>query len=160
MNRTELITKIYKNRALCTFLRVIDALSVLLCAIALITVLAFDIIKADYYSVLATALTLGVPFVLVSLARKILSFPRPFEVYDFEFDVKHKGGAFPSRHAYSAFAIGTHLLFVNIPLGAVVLLLGAVISVVRVLLGFHFVRDVLTGGVIGIVGAIIGTWLF
>ena len=160
MNRAELISKIYKNRALCAFLHAVDALSVFLCAIALITVLAFDIATADYYSLLSAVLTLGVPFVFVSLIRRILSFPRPFEVYSLGVDIKHRGGSFPSRHAYSAFAIGTYLVFVNIPLGIAVLSLGVIISVVRVLLGLHFVRDVLTGGAIGVVGAIIGALIF
>lgn len=160
MKREELTQRIYKNRALCTALRLVDAVSVILCATLLLTVLVSDFIDSDYYSIVATALTLGVPFVFVSLLRRILSFPRPFEIYDFGIDIKHKGGSFPSRHAYSAFAIGTYLSFVNMTLGVTVLLLGVVISAVRVLLGLHFVRDVFAGGAIGITGALIGAFVF
>ena len=160
MKRVELITNIYKRRRLVIALRAVDATAVLLAAAALGVELLLRLIGGDFYTALYAAISLGVPFVLVSVLRRTLSLPRPYEVYDFGASIKHSGGSFPSRHAYSAFAIGSYLLFLNLPLGIAVLVLGALISASRVLLGLHFVRDVLAGAVIGVVAAIIGALIF
>ena len=57
---------------------------------------------------------LGIPFVLVSLMRRYIGAPRPYEVYDF-FENRPKDSeknSFPSRHAFSIFAIGVATWFV------------------------------------------------
>ena len=101
---------------------------------------------------------LGVPFVLVSIMRKIVGAPRPYEIYDF-YEKKPKESeknSFPSRHAFSIFAIGTITVFTYPISGAVLLFLGLLLCVCRVLLGYHFVRDVLCGGLIGVFSSLIG----
>lgn len=101
---------------------------------------------------------LGIPFVLVSLLRHFINAPRPYELYGFyNTPPKNKRGrSFPSRHAFSAFAIGT-LLCAYIPaLGVIILFLGLILCALRVLLGIHFVRDVLAGALIGIISSLIG----
>ena len=70
------------------------------------------------------------------------------------------GSSFPSRHAFSAFAIAVALLPEFMPLGIVLLAFGTALCAVRVLLGLHFVRDVVAGAVIGIVASVIGLLIF
>ena len=120
-----------------------------------------------YFATDSTALllgciaTLGVPFGLVTLLRRVINAPRPYEVYEF-FDepVENKSGeSFPSRHCFSIFAIGTLCLFASVPVGIFTLALGVVLCFCRVALGFHFVRDVVTGGIIGIISSLIGGFI-
>ena len=107
-------------------------------------------------------ITLGVPFLLVTLLRKKLNAPRPYEIYDFyPTPPKNKKGlSFPSRHAFSAFAIGTYLAFVSPLLGGILLATSTLMCVARVLLGIHFIRDVLCGALIGTVATLIGKFIF
>ena len=103
-------------------------------------------------------ITLVVPFLLVSLLRKVVNAPRPYEIYEF-FDAPPKnksGNSFPSRHCFSIFAIGTLCLFVLFPLGLITLVFGLLLCFCRVALGLHFVRDVACGAVIGVISSIIG----
>ena len=103
-----------------------------------------------------------VPFVIVSLMRKFINAPRPYEVYDFfAAPPKSKSGlSFPSRHAFSAFVIGTALLYHSLWAGIVVLALGTALAVCRVLLGIHFIRDVICGSAIGVISAVLGNLIF
>jgi membrane-associated phospholipid phosphatase len=84
------------------------------------------------------------------------------ELYDFyKVSPKKKGGmSFPSRHAYSAFAIGTALCFESPLLGGILLLFSVLMCFARVLLGIHFLRDVLTGALVGTLSVLIGTFIF
>ena len=101
---------------------------------------------------------LGVPFLLVSLLRKLINAPRPYELYDFsENPPKAKSGdSFPSRHAFSIFAIATLVLPLNLPVGIILFAFGVLMCLCRVALGIHFVRDVVAGSLIGIIGSILG----
>ena len=102
---------------------------------------------------------LGIPFCLVSLLRKYIGAPRPYEIYDF-YEKKPKESeknSFPSRHAFSIFAIGTLICFSYPTFGIVLILLGVVLCVCRVLLGYHFIRDVLAGALIGVTSSLIGS---
>ena len=84
--------------------------------------------------------------------------PRPYELYDF-YENKPKereGRSFPSRHAYSAFVIATIAFAYSIPLGIGLVLLGIALAVSRVLLGIHFIRDVVCGAIVGVISGLIG----
>ena len=100
----------------------------------------------------------GVPFVIVTLARRFINAPRPYELYSFyELAPKKKrGSSFPSRHAFSVFVIGTVMAFAYPILGAVTLTLGLVLCTLRVLCGIHFIRDVVTGALLGALSGVIG----
>ncbi len=101
-----------------------------------------------------------VPFVGVTVFRNIVGAPRPSELYDLsslgEWEPKKKNRSFPSRHVFSSFAIGTALCFVQPIVGAVVLVLGVALGACRVLLGYHFPRDVVAGGLIGAISGVVG----
>ena len=130
------------------------------CALAVFS-FGFMLIQA-LLSVPITALMilliLGPPFVLVSLLRRLINAPRPYEAEDFSGPVpkKKSGRSFPSRHAFSIFAIGTLCLFFSLPLGVLTLVFGVFLCFCRVALGIHFVRDVLCGAISGILTSIIG----
>ena len=108
------------------------------------------------------ALTCGVPFLLLSAARTRLDLPRPYEVYGLEplLPREGKGKSFPSRHVFSIFVIGTSLLFLVPWEGAALLILGVLLSAIRLLAGLHFERDVLAGAAIGVLSGVAGcAWL-
>ena len=103
----------------------------------------------------------ALPFLLISLFRRVMDAPRPYEVYDLsELGIdrpkRKEGRSFPSRHVFSAFLIGTLLFAYLPPLGGAVLSLGALLAVLRVLLAIHFVRDVVVGAIFGTVSGVIG----
>ena len=102
-------------------------------------------------------LALGLAFVIVSVVRRLINAPRPYQLYDFFVKPprERRGNSFPSRHAFSAFAIGTFCLFVNPFVGGLTLLFGLVMCVCRVALGIHFVRDVVCGALIGVVSSVV-----
>ena len=102
---------------------------------------------------------LAIPFVIVSFTRRLVNAKRPYEVYDF-YEQRPKGRSgcsFPSRHAFSAFAIGTICLFVYPVLGIFTLVISGMMCVCRVLLGIHFIRDVIGGAIVGVLSSLIGT---
>ena len=66
------------------------------------------------------------------------------------------GRSFPSRHVFSAFLIGTLWGMYSPPVCALVILLGVILAVERVLLGIHFIKDVICGAIIGVLSGFIG----
>ena len=100
----------------------------------------------------------GIPFILVDVFRRIINAKRPYELYDFYEcpPKKREGRSFPSRHAYSAFVIATLAFAFSIPAGIVMACLGLALCVSRVLLGIHFIRDVLCGAAVGIIAGVLG----
>lgn len=100
----------------------------------------------------------AVSFVLVSLLRYFLNFPRPYEKIEGLtplYEKKTKGKSFPSRHTFSAFCIATTTLYFNENLGLFVFLVAAILGVCRVLSGVHYIRDVVVGAIIGaLLGAV------
>lgn len=95
----------------------------------------------------------GLPFFAVSLLRKVINAPRPYELSElFEIPPKDtKGRSFPSRHAYSAFSVLVPFLAVNTELGIGFLVIAVLMCIARVLLGYHFIRDVAAGGLMGLI---------
>ena len=105
----------------------------------------------------------GIPFVLVSILRHIASAPRPYEIFpNFgKYGIRTRGGdSFPSRHVFSAFVIGVAGMLFSAVIGSIVLVLGVAIGACRVLLGIHFLRDVIAGALIGAASGLIGLWIF
>jgi len=118
--------------------------------------------RESWTKALKLALICGVPFCVISLLRKGLNWPRPYEVYRIDplIDKDTKGESFPSRHVFSIFVIGTSFLYLYPVLGICLLLMGCVLAAVRVLTGVHFTRDVLAGAALGIFSAVIGFHIF
>lgn len=103
-------------------------------------------------------LTCGIPFVLLSAARNVLNKPRPYEVYEMQPLLPREGSgkSFPSRHVFSIFVIGGCFLYLEPTIGAVLLVLGVLLAIVRVLAGLHFEKDVICGAILGLLSAFIG----
>lgn len=136
-------------------------------AATVLSVLAFGYLsilalRESAIAFLELCIILGVPFLAVTVIRKAINAPRPYEIYDFygEAPKKKRGHSFPSRHAYSAFAIGTFLCFESPLLGGILLLFALGMCTARVLLGIHFIRDVLTGALVGAVSTLLSKLIF
>ena len=48
---------------------------------------------------------------------------------------------------------------IDVMIGAIMLVLGAILAAIRVIGGVHFIRDVAAGAVLGILGGIVGYYL-
>lgn len=112
----------------------------------------------EWWDAAIAAASAALGYLAVTVARKLFNYPRPYEFYDF-YTVKpreKRGESFPSRHCYSAFVITTLSLLVSPFVSLGLLVLACLIAVTRVLLGIHFVHDVLCGGAVGVVFGALG----
>lgn len=172
MKRAErLLRSVYERKRLGHALYIFSFGVSILVALVFVGYLAhLAVAERDFREIFRLVFTTGVPFFAVGLARRIIGAPRPYEVYSFyeecpkrrffgKADDSRDGASFPSRHAYSAFVISTALFFVSpwcaTALGALAILMCAC----RVLLGIHFIRDVLAGALIGILAGTLGELL-
>ena len=103
----------------------------------------------------------GISFLLVSLVRVLLDFPRPYEEIAIEPLVKKDtlGKSFPSRHTFSTFVIAVTVFYFWPVWGILTGIAGALLATARVLGGVHFLRDVIAGAAIGIGCGIIGFYV-
>ena len=167
----ELLIKVYENKRLSVFLKILSHVAVAVSVVAYALMLFTAVLCActwpeednPWISVLvAFIVSTVVPFVIVTLVRKRINAPRPYELYDF-YEVKPKnkyGCSYPSRHVFSAFVIATLAYGVYSPiLGIPLFILGIALALSRVLLGIHFTRDVVAGALIGIISGLIGILL-
>ena len=152
-----LMRSVVNNKRLVGLMKIFCHFTSALCVIGF-GYLCFSFYTISLFSLIGLLVTLGAPFALVSLMRRFINAKRPYEIYDFFVDPPKakKGHSFPSRHAFSAFAIGTVALFVSLPIGILILFLGCSMCICRVALGIHFVRDVVGGAIIGVVTSLIG----
>lgn len=102
-----------------------------------------------------TVIIPGAAFVILSLVRKKLNRPRPYEVWNIQpLLVKDtKGQSMPSRHTFSASLISGCVWIYYPRLGALLLVLSMLLALCRVLGGVHFPRDVIVGYLLGLVSA-------
>ncbi len=112
----------------------------------------------NYPEILKALLVPLISFIVLSIIRRLLNFPRPYEKYDIKplYEKKTKGCSFPSRHTFSAFIIAFAVLPINIPLGILLTILSIVLAVTRVLCGIHFIKDVVAGFLFAVISAICG----
>lgn len=100
----------------------------------------------------------GISLILLTIIRKYINAPRPYEKYDIDPIIKKdtKGKSFPSRHVFSIFVIAGTLYNISATIGMFLIFLGILLALVRVIGGVHFPKDVIFGALIGIVSSIIG----
>lgn len=93
----------------------------------------------------------AVGFVAVSFFRRRFNAPRPYECCAIAPLIARDGAgkSFPSRHAFSAFAIAASWFAASAPVAVVLLVAAVVLAICRVLGGVHFPRDVVVGALIG-----------
>ncbi len=97
----------------------------------------------------------GIPaaaFGLVSLFRRRFNAPRPYECCAFTPLIPREGAgrSFPSRHAFSAFAIATCWFVASAPVAVALMACAGALGWCRVLGGVHFPRDIVAGALAGI----------
>ena len=96
-------------------------------------------------------------FVILSLLRKKLNAPRPYEVWEIVplLDRDSHGQSMPSRHVFSATIISMVCLHISPTIGMACLTLSAFLGLVRVLGGVHYPKDVVVGYACGLVWGVI-----
>ena len=152
-----LLRKIYQMPKLYKALIIISKLIVLVTLPAFI-LLVWHNYTASPICAITVCVICGMPFAVVTLLRRMIDLPRPYEIYDFyEVAPKNKKGkSFPSRHAFSIFIIATVMLLSYPAVAALLFALGVLLSVCRVLTGIHFVRDVVTGALLCVISGGLG----
>lgn len=111
---------------------------------------------------LKTILVPAVSFVFITVIRKIINAPRPYEKFGIPpvIEKDTKGKSFPSRHVFSVFIIAVTIFYSHPGAGILIGLIGVSMAVIRVLGGVHEVRDVVAGAVIGLLCGVVGFYLF
>ena len=96
-------------------------------------------------------------FVILSLLRKKINAPRPYEEWGIKplLDRDSPGQSMPSRHVFSATIISMACLHASLSAGVILLVLSALLGLVRVLGGVHFPKDVVVGYICGLVWGVI-----
>lgn len=158
----ELLKKVYASKKATLTLKIISHASVLASVTAFAFMLAYTYFNAPLSDVAALALSAGIPFVAVSVIRRLINAPRPYELYAF-YETKPKdkrGSSFPSRHVFSAFLIAVLSVEMSIYVCIALFTVGVMLAVSRVLLGIHFVRDAVAGAAVGILSGILGILIF
>lgn len=152
-----LLYSVYLNKKLSRTLKIISYVIVAVCVGVFAVALALALYNDTLLGIKLIAVT-AIPFLAVSLMRRIINAKRPYEILPFyeEAPKSKRGQSFPSRHVFSCFIIATTLVFYNLAVGVGLMLLGAFLGVFRVLLGIHFIRDVVAGALSGAVCGVIG----
>ena len=103
----------------------------------------------------------AVSFVVVTLFRKIVNEPRPYEKYDLPpvIDKDTGGKSFPSRHVFSVFIIAMTIFYEHSGAGVLLGIIGLLLGIVRVLVGVHEPKDIIVGALAGIVCGIVGYYV-
>lgn len=134
--------------------RILNDLNVFLTGITFLAypeLLIVLLIRGDR-RLIPAALVPGTAFALVTLLRRAVNAPRPYEALDIAPLIQRdsKGKSFPSRHIFSIFVIAMTFLNILPALGVFFLLCGTVLAAIRVIGGVHFPRDVIAGALAGI----------
>ena len=156
----KLLRYVYERKKLSRTLRLVSHGA----AFAAFLAFCFVVIRTALLSPLSAfkfCAIIGSSYVVVSAVRRFIDAPRPYEIYDFyENAPKSKEGvSFPSRHTFSIFAIATAVAPTAPIVATVLAILGLLLAVSRVLLGIHFIRDVLCGALLGIISSVIGLFI-
>ena len=96
-------------------------------------------------------------FVILSLLRKKINAPRPYEIWEIVplLDRDSPGQSMPSRHVFSATIISMACLHASLSVGLILLILSAILGLVRVLGGVHYPKDVVVGYICALVWGVI-----
>ena len=91
-------------------------------------------------------------FVILSFLRKKINAPRPYEEWTVKplLDRDSPGQSMPSRHVFSATIISMACLHASLSVGVILLVLSALLGLVRVSGGVHYLKDVVVGYICGL----------
>ena len=95
----------------------------------------------------AAILIPGTGFVLLTLVRKAINRPRPYEALDINPIIKKdtKGNSMPSRHVFSMTEIAMTAFLLSPAVGGVLLFFSFTLAFIRVVGGVHYPTDVAAG---------------
>ena len=139
-------------------MRIFNRLMTVLMTLAYLTLLGTNFVsKGVGQDLAAYILVPALGFVLLTLVRKWINQPRPYETWEIVplLDKDSSGHSMPSRHVFSATIISMACLHANLPLGLVLLVFSALLGLVRVLGGVHYSKDVLVGYACGLLWGIL-----
>ena len=156
---------IKKNSGLVTALKRLDKAITCITILLYVTLLVVGVtlIPEDKGELLYQSILVpGVSFVLVSLFRKNISFPRPYEVYNFvpALEKDTVGKSFPSRHTFSIFMIAFAWGRFSVTVCHVIIVLGVCLATIRVIGGVHFIRDVVAGAAMALIISVLCYGIF
>ena len=146
-------SSLLRHPQLLQLMRVFNRIMTVLMPLAYLTLLGSNFIskglEQDLYAYISVP-ALG--FVLLTLVRKWINQPRPYETWEIVplLDKDSSGNSMPSRHVFSATIISMACMHPNLPVGLVLLVLSALLGLVRVLGGVHYPKDVLVGYACGL----------
>lgn len=147
-----------RHPQLLQLMRVFNRMMTVLMPLAYLTLLGTNYIsKGLGQDLYAYILVPASGFVLLTLVRKWINQPRPYEAWEIIplLDKDSAGNSMPSRHVFSATIISMACLHANLLVGLVLLVLSAFLGLVRVLGGVHYLKDVLVGYVCGLLWGIL-----
>ena len=103
----------------------------------------------------------AVSFVCLSVVRKIINVPRPYEKFDIPpvLEKDTTGKSFPSRHVFSVFMIAMTVFYEHPGAGILLGIIGLLLGIVRVAVGVHEPKDIVAGAIAGIACGLIGYYV-
>ena len=160
MNQKLLAEKISVKKGLCSFIRVSDAVLTVSVYISFVAIVMYEF-SSGVRGAICTVVVCAIPFLVLSFFRRMLNFPRPYEVYGFSplIDRKTVGKSFPSRHAFSSTVIACIAFKISVAMGVCLAVVSLLICVVRYVSGLHFLRDLMCGAIIGLTSGIMGLFI-
>ncbi len=152
-----------EHKMLTCILHMLNQILTMLVFIAYPVLLIYFFVQKDFDVSRAIIVPLNA-FIILSLVRYLVARERPYEKFETPPAVskKTKGKSFPSRHVFSVFVIAMTYFCLSPWWGFGVILMGVgvLLAAVRVLMGVHFISDVIAGAVVGILAGVIGYILF
>ena len=113
-----------------------------------------DSMPASFHPLLIPCIAVpGIGFLVVSIIRKTVNAPRPYEALDISpIIIKDtRGQSFPSKHVFSSFCIAMCWLAYCPPVGCILLACSTLIAAIRVIGGVHWPRDVFAAVLLGVI---------
>ena len=151
-------SSLLRHPQLLQLMRVFNRMMTVLMPLAYLTLLGTNFVgKGVWKDLSAYILVPAFGFLLLTLVRKWINQPRPYETWEIVplLDKDSSGNSMPSRHVFSATIISMACLHANLPVGLILLVLSALLGLVRVLGGVHYPKDVLAGYACGLLWGIL-----
>ena len=151
-------SSLLRHPHLLQLMRVFNRMMTVLMPLVYMTLLGTSFISKGLGQDLAAYILVpALGFVLLTLVRKWINQPRPYETWRIAplLDKDSSGHSMPSRHIFSATIISMACLHANLPVGLILLVFSALLGFVRVLGGVHYSKDVLVGYACGLLWGIL-----
>ena len=151
-------SSLLRHPQLLQLMRIFNRMMTVLMPVAYLALLGTSLISKGTGQALYTYILVpAFGFVLLTLVRKWINQPRPYETWEIIplLDKDSSGNSMPSRHVFSATIISMACFHASLPVGLILLVLSALLGLVRVLGGVHYPKDVLVGYVCGLLWGIL-----